>query len=187
MSEIHTTYDWWYWPKVFSHGDLLELHDIFNKHSNEQAKDTPAKNVTKKINLQFTNWQYLKDKLYFLEQEFLKVNRERFGCDIWPKYNNDVILLNEYNETDKGEYDWHIDSSNNHICDLKFTMLINTSLNPYEGGEFKIFNGVETNIKELDNPGDVVVFKSFKYHKVTPVTKGKRHSLSIFYYGPRYR
>ena len=72
--------------------------------------------------------------------------------------------------------------------DIKFTMLINASLEPYEGGKFFIFgNGGEREVGELAKPGNVVILKSSIPHRVTPVTKGKRHSITLFYSGPKFQ
>ena len=40
--------------------------------------------------------------------------------------------------------------------------------------------------KEFE-PGSMIIFKSDQVHKVTPVTKGKRHSITMFYTGPRWQ
>ena len=96
-------------------------------------------------------------------------------------------MFNEYDSEKNGEYGWHKDHSNNYICDLKLTVLINVSLEKYEGGKFYIFTGNgEKHIPELDTPGNMVIFKSDQVHKVTPVTKGKRQSITLFYNGPRW-
>ena len=68
------------------------------------------------------------------------------------------------------------------------TVSLNDGLE-YEGGEFEIDNRNnfhEKNIHKLDmirNVGSLVVFPSFLYHRVKPVTKGTRYSLVIWYSG----
>jgi predicted 2-oxoglutarate/Fe(II)-dependent dioxygenase YbiX len=42
-------------------------------------------------------------------------------------------------------------------------------------------------IKELNNSGNTIMFKSAINHKVTPVTKGERRTLAIFLYGPAFK
>ena len=71
--------------------------------------------------------------------------------------------------------------------DIKLTILINLSTKKYEGGSFFIFKGKEKNIKELDEPGNILMLKSYLLHKVTPVTKGERRTLTIFLKGPSFR
>jgi len=180
-------YDYWYWKNVYSIDELKQLHNIFNEKVNKNAIDAPASGTTKNLNLITCEWRNLKDKLSELEQAALKANADNFGYNIWPQYNTNNVLLNEYDGAKKGEYDWHKDGSNNHTYDLKFTMLINASLEPYDGGQFYLFqNGGPKHVPELDTPGNVIMFKSHIQHKVYPVTKGKRHSITIFYSGPRF-
>ena len=48
-------------------------------------------------------------------------------------------------------------------------------------------NGGEREVGELAEPGNVVILKSSIPHRVTPVTKGKRHSITLFYSGPKFQ
>ena len=60
-----------------------------------------------------------------------------------------------------------------------------TSPEEYEGGDFETFEG-----KVLSAPkghGTVLIFPSFVYHHVTPVTAGTRHSLVCWVNGPHIR
>ena len=34
-------YDYWHWPNVFKHEDLISLHDIFKETYNNNAIETP--------------------------------------------------------------------------------------------------------------------------------------------------
>ena len=80
---------------------------------------------------------------------------------------------------------WHIDANReNKPIDMKLTCLLNLSEEPYEGGEFKLI-GVDKKIK-FDS-GEGLVFTSLQAHKVTPVTKGKRITLTYWGYGPSWR
>ena len=89
----------------------------------------------------------------------------------------------------KGEYDWHTDGSpDGSAYDIKFTLLINTSIQSYEGGKFYLFTtGGSQHIDKLDDPGNVVIIKSHIPHRVSPVTKGIRHSVTLFYSGPKFQ
>ena len=180
-------YTYWYWNDVYSHDELKQLHEVFENKHDKHAIDNPASDAVKTSKLKMTTWFNLKDKLCHIEQALLKVNGEHFGFNVWPQYDTQQIILNEYDGNIKGEYGWHKDSSSTHVYDMKFTLLINASLEPYEGGEFYLFNsqGGE-HVKELDKPGNAIAFISHNFHKVTPVTKGKRHSITMFYTGPRF-
>ena len=186
QAQFNNLYDYWQWPSYFNHNQLVELHNVFKEHQVVNADDNPAIGKTKKVNLKMTNWGWFEDRLKPLEQSIFKINQDYFGFNIWPQFNDNYLILNEYDSKEKGEYDWHVDSSSCHTYDMKFTVLINASLEPYEGGEFSYFRSGEKSIPELNQPGNVIMFRSQLSHKVYPVLKGKRHTIAIFYMGPRF-
>ena len=180
--------DYWYIPKVYCHDELVNIHNIFKEKTDDNILDIPAKNVTKKAKIYISYWDNFKHLLNSLEQSLLKINQDNFGYNIWPQYDDNIVRLNEYDSDYKGEYDWHTDGSlDNDPYDVKFTLLLNTSLESYEGGKFYMFTAGSNYIDKLDNPGDVIIFKSHIPHRVSPVTKGKRHSLTLFYNGPKFQ
>lgn len=101
----------------------------------------------------------------------------------------------QFTEYKEGQfYDWHCDSyaetysePNNPNIDGKYrklSMTISlTDPSEYEGGdlEFDFRNTDEGSqprvCEEIRQKGSVIVFPSFVWHRVTPVTKGTRHSL----------
>lgn len=114
-----------------------------------------------------------------------KVNEEVFGYDLFARWP-ETVNVNDY-LTDQ-EYPWHRDAvTNNAPHDIKLTMLLNLSEHEFEGGEFELFTGKPEHVKELDNPGTLCVFVSPTYHRVRPVTKGKRRSISAWFKGPNWR
>ena len=185
--DITPRYNFWYWENIYSTEEIKELHNIINEKYDRNAIDKPASDAIKTSKLKMIDWFNIKNKLCHLEQAFLAVNSEHFGFNIWPQYDSQKIILNEYDSSNKGQYSWHRDATNSFVFDMKFTLLVNLSLEPYEGGHFYIFDskGGE-HVKALDKPGNAVAFISSQYHKVTPVTSGKRHSLTMFYNGPRF-
>ena len=94
-------------------------------------------------------------------------------------------------------YNWHVDASpvdekkDGNIRKISVSVSLNDGTE-YEGGCFEIDNRnnfLEPNIHRLDNirsTGSIVVFPSFLYHRVTPVTKGIRYSLVMWYSGRPY-
>ena len=111
-----------------------------------------------------------------------QTNREVFGYDIYWDFHLDFLNYNVYGTN--GEYDWHIDANENSFYDLKLTCLLNLSEKSYEGGEFKLI-GVEEKIK-FDS-GEGLIVNSLMAHKVTPVTKGERITLTYWAWGPSWR
>jgi PKHD-type hydroxylase len=58
----------------------------------------------------------------------------------------------------------------------------------FEGGQFQINTNGEHNPETIPLPkGRLVVFPSYILHRVTPVTKGVRHSLVVWVVGPKFR
>jgi PKHD-type hydroxylase len=111
------------------------------------------------------------------------INREVFGYHINWNFHLDYFNYNVYGLN--GEYDWHIDSNQeNQPLDMKLTCLLNLSEEPYEGGEFCMINDVK---KVEFTSGMGVVINSLIAHKVTPITKGERRSLTYWGTGPSWR
>ena len=99
--------------------------------------------------------------------------------------DSDFVNLNTYTKGNK--YDWHKDSEpESGITDTKFTILINLSTKKYEGGNLEQYSYGPQEVTPLNDPGTVVMFPSYVYHRVTPITKGERRSLAIFIRGPKF-
>ena len=120
-----------------------------------------------------------------LEANVNQINEQNFGYVLFPFNNLNKVLLNIYDSKQEGEYDWHYDSSRSDLLDTKLTILINLS-EKYEGGELKFFQGIPYTVKEF-TPGTLLLFKSYIHHRVTPVTKGVRKTLTLFCNGPKFR
>ena len=111
------------------------------------------------------------------------INREVFGYHINWNFHLDNLNYNVYGLY--GEYDWHIDANREtQPLDVKLTCLLNLSEEPYEGGEFCKINDVD---QHPFSSGMGVVLNSLIAHKVTPVTKGERRSLTYWGTGPSWR
>ena len=71
---------------------------------------------------------------------------------------------------------------------LSITLMLSDP-NNYEGGNLKFDRGehIKNRYEEISggmvNQGSIVVFPSYKYHCVTPVTKGTRYSLVVWFNG----
>ena len=96
-------------------------------------------------------------------------------------------------------YNWHADQRSvpyndadkyltGKIRKISFSVLLN---HEYEGGEFEFELGLphDENRTEMCQvkTGEAIVFPSFTYHRVRPVTKGKRYSLVGWICGKPYR
>jgi len=93
-----------------------------------------------------------------------------------------------YDATREGHFDWHSDIGEGPFArKRKLTMVIQLSPpDDYEGGRLEIRPSAHVVAANTDL-GAAVVFPSFLLHRVTPVTRGNRHSLTIWAHGPSFR
>ena len=97
------------------------------------------------------------------------------------------IQLTRYVAPD-GHYDFHTDDdghSRENIDDsmrkISMSCLL-TDSSEFEGGNFQIQTGESPYDVKLEK-GDIILFPSYKLHRVSPVTKGTRHSLVAWAHG----
>ena len=110
------------------------------------------------------------------------INTEIFGYDIYWNFHVQTLNYNVYGES--GEYDWHVDVNVESLYDMKLTCLLNLSEEIYEGGEFYT---IGSNEEKKFTTGMGIVLNSLVAHKVTPVTKGERRTLTYWAQGPSWR
>ena len=201
----------WYFESVLTHkfcdeivalakkrklnlGSIGKYTDLKRKLNKEEIKDLKKK---RNSNIVFMNDKFLYDEIcpYInIANSAAKWNFEWDWCE--------SIQFTEYK---KGQfYDWHCDSheepydrpdnKNVHGKLRKLSMTVSLSdPSEYSGGdlEFDFRNtdeGSQPRIcEEIRKKGSIIVFPSFVWHRVTPVTKGTRHSLVCWNLGYPFR
>ena len=116
-----------------------------------------------------------------------QANRDIFGYDMYWDFHLDALNYNVYGIND--EYDLHIDAINDKTdppTDMKLTCILNLSEEPYEGGEFCLINSSLAEKIKFDS-GMGIIFNSTIAHKVTPVIKGERITLTYWGTGPAWK
>lgn len=113
-------------------------------------------------------------------------NRDAF--DVSLREFGESAQIARYGAERAGHFDWHSDiGTGPWAAQRKLTMVVQLS-DPagYEGGQLQVWssNAVITAPAEK---GTATLFPSYLLHRVTPVTAGERHSLTIWAHGPRYR
>ena len=110
----------------------------------------------------------------------------------------DTVQLSEqaqYAEYSKGQfYDWHMDSAIEMsampaVRKISMTLALNDPKD-FEGGDLEIYRGGTLDSEENKfklKQGYAVFFASFLLHRVTPVTKGNRKSLVMWFGGSSLR
>lgn len=109
--------------------------------------------------------------------------------DQFWKFDLDYIESLQYTcyETLGDHYGAHLDFDDTwtNYRKLSFSVLLDDP-STFEGGDLEIFVGSEP--KALPRKrGTLIAFPSFMMHRVTPVTRGQRHSLVGWVCGPRFR
>ena len=148
----------------------------------EEISSKVAGDVSKKGNFSVVPCFPLMELIHPWLYQCQQVNREVFGYDIYWDFHLESINYNVYGEN--GEYGLHVDANATEVADLKLTCLLNLSEEPYEGGEFYT---TTSNEKHEFTSGMGLVFTSLISHKVTPVTKGERITLTYWAFGPPWR
>jgi PKHD-type hydroxylase len=163
--------------------DSLEKDGVFSEN-----RDSPADGVIKSSDVSTISWKLTKGYLSDVEDFVNHINQEFFGFDIYRFNNHNMVLYNRYTEAKKAEYGWHYDGTLSTVLDYKLTAIVNLSDEAYEGGKFELFlTGGPKEIVEISTPGNIIIFPSWLYHRVTPVTAGVRKSLTLFFIGPSVR
>ncbi len=99
----------------------------------------------------------------------------------------DSIQYTQYEATEKGFYNWHMDIGPNELAFRKISLVVQLSdPNDYQGGELEIRSGSgEATASKAQ--GTVIIFPSYLLHRVTPVTSGVRESLVLWAGGNSYK
>lgn len=185
-------YSWYSYPSKLSSG---QIDDIVKVCLNKSLQDGEIKS-TKRVNLDVR-----KSKIAFLDRYEEKniydliydlgvtSNNQAFGFNI---NELETVQFTLYDSTDKGKYDWHIDTDwiSDEMYHRKVSVIIQLSdPSDYEGGVFELDGANFSEQDKINNlqKGTVITIPSFIRHRVTPVTKGKRMSLIGWVLGAKFR
>ena len=183
MSDLQHGY--WLFEAGYDKDTVNEINILLKSSALDSGFDNPADGVIKTSTVSMVRWSAVRFKLALLEDCIRVANRKNFAYDIFPFDAHTVLHYNVYSKGN--EYKWHRDGMTiKDPTDIKLTMILNLSEEPYEGGELMLKVNVEDELVNLKS-GDVVVFKPWLSHKVTPVTKGERMSLTTWVEGPKFR
>lgn len=109
-----------------------------------------------------------------------------FGYDLTEFAESPQIA--RYGAEVQGHFDWHADIGDGPVAQRrKLTMVVQlTDAHAYEGGALELMPSaaIRTAPREI---GSATLFPGFVLHRVTPVTRGARHSLTTWAHGPGFR
>ena len=176
-----------YWNKFLSTEEIKNINSLLNKHKKTKEPSHLKSNVSKKTSTVYPiKIKFLEENLKRIFSCIIEANQHHYGYDLF-NFNSENEL--HYNIYKKGEeYEWHMDAEAFKCSDIKLTVLINISDSSFSGGEFNLLTANKpTLIPELSESGSMVLFNSFLLHKVNPVRKGIRKTLTIFVKGPAFK
>jgi len=179
-------YDWAFLDNVYNKHQIQELNRLANT-ALHYSKDDPAPNVKKTAYVKPIKINHFSPALQPFLDTILHLNSFMFGFDLFQIHESQSINYNVYNAKNHGEYSWHSDGYKDSPSDIKLTAIANISEEKYEGGDFELFLNGSQIVHEIRNPGTVIVFPGYIQHRVTPVTKGCRITISKWLMGPNWK
>ena len=178
---------------LYTKEELLAINDTIQNSNTKQSEPEKltAAGANKKSKVYAIQWLEIKKYLKKFEEFIFNANNSYFNYDIVPISDDHYININEYDEKNNS-YDWHIDCNKyGSKEDLKLTGLLNISTEPYDGGRLYLSDlvgkGEEIIFKNFNMPGYALIFTAYRRHKIEPVTKGNRKTLSYWAKGPAWR
>ena len=119
-----------------------------------------------------------------IEQWVKNINMNHFGFD-----GIQITEQAQYTEYPKGAfYEWHTDNDVDMklqppVRKISMTLLLSDE-NDFEGGDLEM---IDDKKRPKMKRGHAIFFASFVRHRVTPVTKGNRKSLVMWFGGPPFK
>jgi PKHD-type hydroxylase len=198
LERVAVTYPYCYWDNAFTDQEIDEMCYFFSQHDVKSAtvmsKDNPLNEKIRRSKVKFFNRDEYTFPIFDRLNETIEKINDRFYNFILNGY--DSFQYTEYDASEKGEYNFHMDTclgkkENIDMFEtrkLSLVMCLNRPGIDFEGGQFYINTGSEKEAFEVEmKKGRVIAFPSFVIHRVAPVTKGTRKSLVVWVMGPKFR
>jgi PKHD-type hydroxylase len=180
-----------WWEDAFTAEEIEQVKEAVNLLSSKPATigqnngDDVAPESIRKTKISWlkltpdTAWIY--EKMSYVAKE---LNAQYYNFDLYGFCEDMQATL--YDETES-HYTWHVDGGDNSDAPRKLSMVLQLSdPSEYEGGELQIFTKPEPEAVNKQK-GLIVAFPAYTLHRVTPVTKGLRHSLVVWACGPAFK
>jgi len=176
-------YDWYFIKNVYNPAECRDIVNHCQNNISNKIKDIhPESKKLKAAPIETITFDGKLDRFFNL---VYNINQRMFGLRVW----NQVPLSINFNTYEAGhEYQYHRDKTEaGEMSDVKLTAILNLSLTSFTGGDFSFFVGQEKIIPEINEIGSLLIFPSYLYHKVSPVTHGQRMTLSAWLEGPNWK
>ena len=123
----------------------------------------------------------------YLSSIISTINDAQWNFDIrYIDFFNDPPAVFKYEAG--GKHEWHVDHiPTQSTRKLSYTIQLSDS-NDYEGGDLGFFDGgINMKTPEFRQKGNIIVFPSYAWHHITPITKGIRYAMVGWIHGPTYK
>ena len=178
-------YRYWYFTKALSPEKCQEIIKAASTKTQHLGTTYRPRKHSRKSTVAWV----ADPKIYNLLNPFIHSANKNAGWNFQWDWN-ESSQFTIYNKGD--HYGWHIDtqppnpSSNqnfkNKIRKLSLTLQL-TDPSQYEGGDFQ-FKWLDKDakvkivtVKDARDLGTIIIFPSFIFHRITPITRGTRQSL----------
>ena len=140
-------------------------------------------NKIRKSNISWIDFDKMQPVYNDINTFIQKINRNHFGFS--EIQITEKAQVSEYSKG--GFYGWHTDTlidmdKEPPVRKLSMTLLLNDP-NEFEGGHLEIANKTMPPMKQ----GHATIFASFLQHRITPVTRGLRKSLVMWFSGEPFK
>ncbi len=184
-----------YWNNAFSDQELSNIEALMNKTPLVESKVSGGSNgqVATEIRRSKVSFHTACDENFWIFDRINGIvdnlNSRFYNFDI-NGYDN--FQYSEYHSENKGAYDWHMDTYIGLMPEQDFeTRKLSLVLwlnDDYDGGDFEItYLSFKEPLLIPKEKGKLILFPSFLFHRVTPVTSGVRKSLVSWITGPKFR
>lgn len=193
-SRSQVTQPFCYWTNVFTDKELLEIEKLMTENPLVNSMISGATGVVddsiRKSKVSFTVFDEKSSWIFERLNSIVdNLNARFFNFDI---NGYDTLQYSEYHSSENGKYDWHMDMYIGNMPNTDFETrklsLVLWMNDNYEGGDFElIFQSLEAPVTIPKEKGKLIIFPSYLFHRVTPVTTGTRKSLVTWIYGPKFK
>ena len=208
---MNVEFKYWYFNKAFSKAECNKIikHALSKKNKTATTLGLNKKKLSKKKRDDLkksrdSNIVWLRDKwLINRIRPYMNIANSNSGwnfeIDSFEHIQFTIYKKGQYYNYHKDSLPGPYDRSDNihlHGKIRKLSMSICLSdPSDYKGGDFKMLINDEVNptklkqtsVKELKPMGSIIVFPSHEWHCVTPVTKGTRYSLVVWFLGKPFK
>lgn len=175
------------WEQLLTAEECNRIHVLAQEY--QQTPGTLANDVLNTTVRRSTNtWIPHTEKTSWLYDKVItavkNINKDIYNFELT---GTEVFQYAVYDHKVQGKYDWHNDMSvgNSSIRKLSASVILSDTRD-FKGGSF-LFAPDGNKIEIEQEQGRIIVFPSWTPHCVTPVLRGTRVSLVLWFHGGRFK